>query len=243
MRSFPKALFEFIATNEDAAGFFDLAKNTFFEEVLETYRLKAVKDISAILEEEFEVLFKCMVDYYCANDYPPPASSYFWNVVDAMLKEKKLSPSEVEFYNALRGSYGSLYKIHFDKVKGFLLENLIEQVPLFNVHDPKIDYQMVGRVIFAPPLKLEKQTILADGAFIFPEGLVDSTVAMIKDITGKMYHRFERLSLVEILCNGYQSREEMLAATKKVWAKDAVAEYTHYLLYKKVGQKSQRVMH
>ena len=111
MSTFPTALFDFISSNEDGAGYFNLAKDTFFEEVLDAYHLKVAGDISALLEEEFEILFKCMVDYYCANSYPYPGLGYLWNVVDAMLKEKKLGSSEKEFYSALKDSYGSLYSI------------------------------------------------------------------------------------------------------------------------------------
>jgi hypothetical protein len=185
-----------------------------------------------------------MVDYYCANSYPYPGLGYLWNVVDAMLKEKKLGSSEKEFYSALKDSYGSLYKIHFDKKGAFLLEDLIEPKPLFSVNDVGMDHDMVGEVIFARPLKLKKQTILADGAFIYPEELVSKITTLMKEITNQMHYRLERLSLAEILSNGYRSKEEMFAAIRKVWSKDIVAEYTNYLLCKKADtMKNEKVMH
>ncbi len=54
MSTFPTALFDFISSNEDGAGYFNLAKDTFFEEVLDAYHLKVAGDISALLEKNLK---------------------------------------------------------------------------------------------------------------------------------------------------------------------------------------------
>ena len=104
MDDLKKILFEFVSNNQDAMGYLDIAQRSFFEDVLDHHKLNSIEDIKLKFEDQFEMFYQCLLEYYCCNLYPHPDMDVFWNVLDEIQKSKKFNKVDTDFLNTLKNS-------------------------------------------------------------------------------------------------------------------------------------------
>jgi hypothetical protein len=107
----------------------------------------------------------------------------FWNVLDEMQKSHKFSKTDTNFLNALKNSSVSLYKVsHNSQNNKVILDNIIEQ-EILEIDQNNIEQSYIGRTIYARPIKIQnKDIILANGQYIFPEEIVKDTVTSLSKL-------------------------------------------------------------
>jgi hypothetical protein len=245
MKNFEKTLFKFISSNQDAMEYLHTAQSSFFEDVLNQYKLNSIEDIKSRFEDQFEMFYQCLIEYYCCNLYPHPDMEVFWNVLDEMQKSQKFSKTDTNFLNALKNSSVSLYKVsHNSQNNKVILDNIIEQ-EILEIDQNNIEQSYIGRTIYARPIKIQnKDIILANGQFIFPEEIVKDTVTSLSKLNEHMVNHYNKMPEVEFFRHTKLSnREDISILLKKVWCKDLLAEYMLYLIEQKEGIIKPTVMH
>jgi len=245
MKNFEKILFKFISNNQDAIGYLNAAQSSFFEDVLNQHKLNSIEDIKSRFEDQFEMFYQCLLEYYCCNLYPHPDMEVFWNVLDEMQKSHKFSKTDTNFLNALKNSSVSLYKVSYNSQNNkVILDNIIEQ-EILEIDQSNIEQSYIGHTIYARPIKIQnKRIILAEGQFVFPEEIVEDTVTYLLKIYEHMVNHYNKMPEVEFYRHTkLSSREDINILLKKVWCKDLLTEYMLYLIEPKEGIIKPIVIH
>ena len=245
MDDLKKILFEFVSNNQDAMGYLDIAQRSFFEDVLDHHKLNSIEDIKLKFEDQFEMFYQCLLEYYCCNLYPHPDMDVFWNVLDEIQKSKKFNKVDTDFLNTFKNSSVSLYKVSESAQKNTtILENIIEQ-EILEIDRNNIEQSYIGRTIYARPIKVKnKRIILADGQFVFPEEIIKDTVRCLLKINEHMVNHYNKMPEVEFYRHTrLNRREDLNILLKKVWCKDLLAEYMLYLIEPKERIIKPIIMH
>lgn len=239
-----KAVHKLLASNADAANYFKLAEDTYFEEVLNAYKLNNIDDIKRIFPLQFDLFYTCMLEYYCCNLYPHPDMEEYWNAIDVIKKSNKLSKKDKEFLDIIKSSYVSLYKVYLDEQSDkIMLKNIIEDEVL-EVDKNQEMMTYVDRTIYARLLKTKDKLILGDGCFIFPEAIAHESANTLLQTQNMLMESYNKMPPAEFFKHTkLKNKEDITILLKNIWGKDLLNDYIYYLLEKPEEPKQQHTLH